>query len=162
MAKQDRRYDDVARTIEDVRIGMMTTADDDGTLSSRPMSVMRIDGDGALWFLTRDGTHKLEHLRHVNLAFADRDDADYVSVEGAGEVVRDRATIESLWTPMAKPWFPQGKDDPSLVALCVRAVRIEYWDASSSRMVRLLEMARAAATGTTYGEGGHGTVRPPH
>jgi general stress protein 26 len=161
MAQQDRRFDEVADTIEDIRVAMMTVAEDDGRLTSRPMSVMRVDADGTLWFLTRDGSHKTEHLRHVNLAFADRDDADYLSVSGSGEVVRDRATIEALWSPIAKPWFPAGKDDPSLVALRVKADAIEYWDSSSSRMLRLLEMARAAVTGTRYDEGDHGHARPP-
>jgi general stress protein 26 len=161
MAQEDRRYDDVARKIEDIRVAMMTTAEDDGSLASRPMHVMRVDGDGSLWFLTKDGSHKLEHLRRVNLSFADKDDGDWLSVSGSGEVLRDRATIDALWSPMAKPWFPDGKDDPTLVALRVRADAIEYWDAPTSRMVRLMEMARAAATGTQARMGSHGEVRPP-
>jgi general stress protein 26 len=161
MAEKDRQFEDIVKTIERVRIAMMTTADDDGALQSRPMSLMRADADGSLWFLTRDGSHKLEQLRRVNLAFADRDDADYVSLSGSGEVVRDRATIEALWSPVAKPWFPDGVDDPTLVALRVRPSDIEYWDSSSSRMLRLLAMARAVATGTHYDEGEHGKVRPP-
>ena len=161
MAERERRYEDIARMIEKLRIAMMTTADDDGTLQSRPMSLMRADPDGSLWFLTKAGAHKLEHLRRVNLAFADRDDADYVSVSGSGEVVRERATIEKLWSPMARPWFPDGVEDPTLVALRVTATDIEYWDASSSRMLRLLAMARAAVTDTRYDEGDHGKARPP-
>jgi general stress protein 26 len=162
MTNEQRSFADVAKTIEDIRVAMMTTADDDGGLASRPMAVMRVDDDGAIWFLTHDGTHKLEHLRRVNLAFADRGDADYLSVRGAGEVVRDRATIESLWSPMAKPWFPDGPQDPRLVALCVRAEDVEYWDATSSRMARLAEMGRAAITGTRANLGEHGHVRPRH
>ena len=161
MAQEDRRFDEVADTIEDIRVAMMTVAEDDGRLTSRPMSVMRVDADGTLWFLTQDGSHKTEHLRRVNLAFADRDDADYFSISGSGEVVRERATIEALWSPMAKPWFPAGKDDPSLVALRIRADFVEYWDSSSIRMLRLLEMARVAVTGTRYDEGDHGRVTTP-
>lgn len=162
MAEQDRRFDEVAKKIEGIRIAMMTTAGDDGTLQSRPMAVMRVDGDGSIWFLTQDGSHKLEHLRRVNLAFADRDDADYLSVSGSGEVVRERATIEALWSPEAKPWFPKGKDDPMLVALLVRADDVEYWDSTSSKMLRMLEMTRAAVTGTRADLGQHGHARPPN
>lgn len=161
MAQQDRRFDQVADTIERIRIAMMTTAEDDGRLSSRPMAVMRVDDDGSIWFLTRDGSHKLEHLRQVNLAFADRDDADYLSIAGAGEVLHERATVTALWSPMARPWFPDGPDDPALVALRIRPAAIEYWDATSSRMLRMIEMARAALTGTGTSMGEHGHVRPP-
>ncbi|HYF59318.1 MAG TPA: pyridoxamine 5'-phosphate oxidase family protein [Burkholderiaceae bacterium] len=162
MAQSEKRYEDIVKTVEKIGIAMMTTHEDDGTLSSRPMAVMRVDDDGSVWFFTKDGTHKLEHLRHVNLGFADRDDADYVSMSGSGEVVRDRDTIRALWSPMAKPWFPDGVDDPTLVALRVRANSIEWWDSNSSRMLRLLGMAGAALTGTTYGNGDHGRMRPPH
>jgi general stress protein 26 len=162
MARKEKSFEDIARTIQDIRIAMMTTAEDDGRLTSRPMSVMRVDEDGSVWFLTKDGTHKLEHLRHVNLAFADRDDADYVSITGSGEVVHDRAAIDALWSPMAKPWFPDGKDDPSLTALRIRSESIEWWDSNTSTMIRLLGMVGAAVTGTTYGDGDHGTMRAPH
>jgi general stress protein 26 len=161
MAEQDRQFEQIARTIEDLRVAMMTTAEGDGRLQSRPMAVMRVDDDGTLWFFTRDGSHKLEHLNSINLAFADRDDSDYLSISGDGEVVRDRATIAALWSAAAKPWFPDGPDDPDLVALRVRPASIEYWDAPSSRMRRLVAMARAVVTGTRVDLGEHGHVRPP-
>jgi general stress protein 26 len=158
MAQQEKQMSDLVKTMEGIRVAMMATVGDDGRLESRPMAVMQIDDDGTLWFLTKDGTHKLEHLRHVNLGFADRDDANYVSVCGSGTVVHDRETIERIWGPMAKPWFPEGPDDPTMVALKIEPETIEYWDTSSSRMVRLLEMARAAATGTRFRKAEHGRV----
>jgi general stress protein 26 len=158
MTQHEKRLSDLIETIEGIGVAMMTTTGDDGRLESRPMAVMRADPDGTIWFLTKDGSHKLEHLHQVNLGFADRDDADYVSVSGAGSVVRDRPTIEALWSPMAKPWFPDGVEDPTLVALRIDADSIEYWETSSSRMVRLAEMARAAATGTRYRKDEHGRV----
>ena len=36
--------------IEDVRVAMMTTIDDDGSLRSRPMWTQGDDFDGTLWF----------------------------------------------------------------------------------------------------------------
>lgn len=161
MAEQGRQFDEIARTVERLRVAMMTTTGDDGSLQSRPMAVMRVDDDGTLWFFAQEGSHKLEHLRRVNLAFADRDDGDYLSISGDGEVVRDRPTITGLWSAAAKPWFPAGADDPNLVALRIRPASIEYWDASSSSMRRMLAMARAVVTGTRADIGEHGHVRPP-
>jgi general stress protein 26 len=158
MAQEQKRLEDLIAAIEDIRVSMMTTVDDDGRLESRPMAVMRADEDGSIWFLTHDGTHKLEHLANVNLSFVDTGDAEFLSICGAGSVVRDQDVIRELWSPRAKPWFPDGPDDPALVALKVEAESIEYWEASSSRMVRILEKARATATGTHFRGARHGRV----
>jgi general stress protein 26 len=161
MAAADRSFDEVARTIGRIQVAMMTTTEDDGTLSSRPMATVRVDDDGSLWFLTSAGSHLLEHLARMNLACADTADADYLSITGAGELVSDRATVAGLWSEQARPWFPAGPDDPSLVALRVRPERIDYWGAPSSRMVRTLQRARAAATGSQAPAAEHGRIEPP-
>jgi general stress protein 26 len=158
MANDEKRLEDLVAMIQDIQVAMMTTVGDDGRLESRPMAVMRADEDGGIWFLTQDGTHKLEHLAQVNLSFADTADAEFVSVCGAGAVIRDRDTIRDLWSTKARPWFPDGPDDPKLVALKVEPDSIDYWEASSSRMVRLMEMARATATGTRFRKDRHGRV----
>ena len=48
----------------------------------------------------------------INLAYADIDDNNYVSIAGKGRVITDRARIEKYWSPMASAWFPKGLDDP--------------------------------------------------
>lgn len=143
--------------VEDIRIAMMTTVDEGGHLVSRPMAVMQMDADGTLWFFTQKSSPKVDQIEHneqqVNLSFADVGDASYVSISGTAQELDDRAKIDELWSPMAKPWFPEGKDDPQLTLLKVHTDMAEYWDSTSSRMIRLLEMARAAVTGDTYKEG---------
>lgn len=89
------------------------------------------------------------------------DDGDCLSIAGEGELVRDRATITALWSAAAKNRFPAGADDPNLVALRIRPASIEFWDAPSGKMRRLVAMARAAATGTRADIGEHGHVSPP-
>jgi len=142
--------------IEDIRIGMLTTVEDSGRLVSRPMATMQIDENGCLWFFTKNNSQKTEQVErdyHVNVAYAHPDKASYVSVAGRAEEVYDRSKIDELWSPIAKPWFPEGKDDPELNLIKVYTETAEYWDSTSSRMVRFMEMARAALTGDTYKEG---------
>lgn len=155
-AEQNVGMEKVSKLINNIQIGMLTTHDKNGNLVSRPMAVMQIDDEGNLWFLTKEHTAKTEQIDRnykVNVNFSDKSDASYVSVSGTAEELQDRAKIEELWSPMAKPWFPEGKDDPELSILKVHTETAEYWDSSSSRMVRLFEMARAALTGDTYQEG---------
>ncbi len=147
----------IKELVEDIRIAMMTTVDEGGHLVSRPMAVMQMDTDGTLWFFTKKSSPKVDqienHEQQVNLSFADTGDSSYVSISGNAQEMDDRAKIDELWSPMAKPWFPEGKDDPQLTLLKVHTHMAEYWDSNSSRVVRFLEMARAAVTGDTYKEG---------
>ncbi|MRS62489.1 pyridoxamine 5'-phosphate oxidase [Larkinella terrae] len=156
LEQRNRDMEKVSKLIEDIRVGMLTTQDEQGNLVSRPMAVMQLDENGDLWFLTKEHSPKTDQIDKnykVNVAFANVSDASYVSVNGTAEELQDRAKIEELWSPMAKPWFPDGKDDPQLSILKVHTETAEYWDSTSSRMVRLFEMARAALTGDTYKEG---------
>src|SRR3546814_4953217 len=56
--------------IGDIRICMMTTIDDDGSLRSRPMAGVQDEFEGELWFFTRASSHKAQEVeshRRVNL-----------------------------------------------------------------------------------------------
>ncbi|HSV19201.1 MAG TPA: pyridoxamine 5'-phosphate oxidase family protein [Casimicrobiaceae bacterium] len=54
--------------------------------------------------------------------------------------------VKELWNAMAGAWFPHGPDDPNLGLLRIDVERGEYWDPGSSKMVRMLAIAKAAIT----------------
>jgi general stress protein 26 len=157
-AQHNPQLEKVKDMVESIRIAMMTTVDEQGNLVSRPMACMQMDADGSLWFFTQKSSPKVgqieQHDNKVNLSFVNVADADYVSISGTSEELDDRAKIDELWSEMAKPWFPKGKDDPELTLLKVHTQLAEYWDSNDSRIVRLAAMARAALTGGTYQDGG--------
>lgn len=128
----------------------MLTSIDEGNLRSRPMSTQAADFDGDVWFFTSDETHKIDEIEkdnRVNLAYSKPDDNVYVSISGRAEVVKDRAKIEELWSPILKAWFPEGLDDPHLCLLKVSAEQAEYWESPSGKVVQLLGFVKALATG---------------
>ncbi|MBC8153140.1 MAG: pyridoxamine 5'-phosphate oxidase family protein [Bacteroidetes bacterium] len=155
--QQNPQLKKVKELVGDIRTAMLTTIDEGGHLVSRPMACMQMDEQGNFWFFTQKSSPKVEqieqHEQQVNLSFADTGDASYVSVAGTATELDDRAKIDELWSDMAKPWFPEGKEDPQLTVLKVTPHLVEYWDSSASRMVRYAEMARAIVTGDTYKEG---------
>lgn len=155
--QQNPELKKVKELVGDIRIAMLTTVDEGGHLVSRPMACMEMDEQGNFWFFTHKSSPKVEqieqHEQHVNVSFADAGNASYVSVAGVATELDDRARIDELWSDMAKPWFPGGKEDPQLTTLKVTPQMVEYWDSNSSRMVRYFEMARAIVTGDTYKEG---------
>lgn len=136
--------------IKDVKIAMMTTVDDDGTLRSRPMKTQKTEADGDLWFFTgyeSGKSHEIEHDAHVNLSYAEPSDNLYVSVSGKASVLRDQQKINQLWSADMKAWFPDGKEDKNIGLIKVSIDKAEYWDTPSNTMVTLYGMAKAALTG---------------
>jgi general stress protein 26 len=144
--------------VKDIRVAMLTTADDDGSLRSRPMATPQVEFDGDLWFFTWADTPKVEGLqRHpqVNVSFADPDQQHYVSISGTATLVRERQKMKELWSSWFRTWFPRGIDDPNLALLRVQVEKAEYWDAPSSTMVQLFGVVKATLTGQPPQPGEH-------
>ena len=151
----------IGALIKDIRIAMMTTAAGDGSFDSRPMATQKTEFDGTVWFLTRQESGKVHELAddsHVSLLYADTSDSKYVSAKGRASISKDRAKIHELWNPMYKAWFPEGEDDPSIAVLRVEISEAQYWEASSSKLVRGIKYVAAAATGGKVDLGEMGTV----
>jgi len=152
----------IGELVRDIRITMMTTLGPDGSIDSRPMATQKTEEfDGTLWFLTRGESGKvseIEHDAHVSLLYADPGDSKFITVKGRARVSTDRAMIRTLWNPMYKAWFPDGEDDPAITILRVDVTEAEYWQASSSTLVRSAKYLAAALTGGKVDFGEMGTV----
>lgn len=144
--------------IEDIKIAMLTTVDDDGDLRSRPMATLEVEDDGDLWFFTRIDSPKARETqreRRVNVAYAAPSANRYVSVSGRAELVYDRARIDKLWRPEFRLYFPEGRDDPSLVLLRVTPDAAEYWCAPATAVGRALHFIRSVVAGRRPQVGQH-------
>lgn len=148
--------------LKGIRIAMLTTVGEDGAFRSRPMATQDTEFDGTLYFLTKVESEKVEEIRdhsQVLLTYADTGASKYVILRGQASVFRDQAIIDRLWNPMAKAWFPQGKEDPSIAVVRVYVTDAEYWDANASKVVRYVKMALAAATDRMPDMGDHGHIK---
>lgn len=145
--------------IKDITVAMLTNRDDDGDLVSRPMSPLLMDENGSIWFYTDRRSTKVEHLAVLNLAFSDAAKATYVSLSGHAELDNDRLQIDRLWTPFAKPWFPDGPASLHLSLLKFIPETAEYWDAPNSKMARMFAMAASVVAGQPIGLGEHETLK---
>ncbi len=99
-------------------------------------------------------THKISEIEkdsRVNVAYSNPEDNIedniYVSISGQVELVKDRAKMEELWSPILKAWFPDGLDDPTLCLMKIPVEQAEYWDSASSAIVQLFGFVKALATG---------------
>lgn len=148
----------LCKLIEPIPIAMLSNIDADGALVSRPMAALEVDATGAVWFFVDLHSSRVEFLRVVNLGFVDHEHGTYVSLSGRGEIHLDRSHIERLWSPSAKPWFPEGPASSSLGLLKFVPNTAEYWDAPNSKMVRLFALAASVVAGKPVGMGDHETL----
>lgn len=145
--------------IDDIEVAMLTTRTTDGSLVSRPLQTLKLDADGELIFFTAADSHKVGELTDdpgLNLAYADPDKQRYISVRGRARMDRDQATIDELWSPGQKIFFPEGKDDPNLMVLRVRVVDAAYWEAAGNFIARALDFARGMLSDSPEDLGRHG------
>lgn len=135
---------------KDVRIAMLTTVADDGSLHARPMATESADFDGTLWFVTRIESGKVEEIRddsHVLVSYEQPKDGMYLSLQGRAGIIRDRATVKQHWYKGADGWFKDGSDDPAAALIQVKVTGGEYWEQNSSGIVRLGKLALASVVG---------------
>lgn len=139
----------LASLIKDVEIAMLTTIQADGKLVSRPLGTQQVEFDGDLWFATSAESEKVAEIKanpRVNVAYASAGKNTYVSVSGEASIVADRAKIDELWSPAMKLFFPEGKDDPKLRLIRVRAESAEYWDGPGTAIGKALYLLVAAVS----------------
>lgn len=144
--------DKLWQMIKDMRVAMMTTLTGSGHLHARPMGTLPHAGfdNATLWFFTdahSDKAADIDRNWRVNLAFADPDAQNYISVSGVAEIVRDKDKIRHLWRDILTTWFPKGPDDPNLALIKVTVDSAEYWDSPSATMVWAYGYVKAKLTG---------------
>ena len=145
--------------MKDSHICMLTTTNEQGQLTSRPMGLQQVEFDGDAWFFTQRSSTKLQEIAanpEVNVAFASNN--NWVSLYGKAEHVYDKAKAEELWNPILKAWFPNGLNDLELTLIKVHAESAEYWD-GDNKLVSLFGMAKAAITGKPAEGGDNETVQ---
>ncbi len=120
----------IAEKMKDVDFCMMTTQDGRGTLHSRPMSNNReVEYDGNSWFFTYEDTGKVKQITgdpKTTLSYQ-TDDMLFISCYGHAKIVKDKSTMEKMWLPELRQWFPQGIDTPDMCMVKVEAHHIRYW-----------------------------------
>ena len=144
--------------IEKLDTAMMTTRRPDGHLESRAMANQKRASDADVWFVSREGTAKLQDLEfdpHINLSYYNLDTREWISVSGTARASRDRQKIRELYAPDWKLWFPEEgderhgtPDDPRMVLIGVEVHAAVYLEVNKPRPVLLYEMAKGWLTGT--------------
>ena len=144
--------------IDDIEIAMMTTRRTDGHLRSRAMANQKRAAGADLWFVTAEGSDKLDdldHDPHLNLAYYRDSSKEWISVSGMATLSRDRDQIRELYAPDWKMWFAEEgdprhgtADDPRMVLIGVTMHAAEFLEVDKPKPVVLFELVKGWITRT--------------
>jgi len=150
MSKDD--HTKLVELLREFSTAMLITHESDDRLRARPMAIAQVEDDGKVWFLSAEGTAKVHEIlkdTRVHLSLQ-KDRSIYLSINGRATLIHDRAKVEELWQESFKVWFPEGKDDPTLVLISVEPEDAEYWDNHGWKKVKyLFQAAKAYLTKST-------------
>jgi general stress protein 26 len=143
------------KVMEKQRTPMLVTQGTRG-LHARPMHAIVRPIDGLIWFLTdRSGSKDWEIDRDADVALTFSNGGSvHLAVSGRACIVDDRATVRDLWSLAAKAYYPDGPEDPDIVAIRVEPQIAELWDGPAAP-IAMARMAAAVVTGSSAADMGH-------
>lgn len=130
---------------------MLVTRAPEGQLRSRPMVIADVESNSNIWFVTSLEAPKVDEIQAApEVCVTMQSGQKFVSLSGTAQVLRDQNKVAEVWQESWKVWFPEGRDDPSLVLLKVNTSEGEYWDNSGARGLKyLIQAGKATLTGET-------------
>ena len=131
-------------------------------LSTRPMSTQQVDENGCIWFMSDKNSTKNKEIqsdKRVQLFYSNKSSSEYLSILGNAEIVFDKKLIDEMWSAIAKAWFTEGKDDPSISLIKVTPEEGYYWDTKNNKMISLIKIAASIVTGKSSDGGVEGKLK---
>ena len=131
-----------------------------GSARHVPMSPYARGDDGAIWFITAQGTALVDAVTQdetdASLIVTGESDI-HARIEGNAALVQDRAKLEELWNPIASSWF-DGIDDPDIRLIKLTPAMAEVW-LTSGGLGFAFEIAKSKLTGKEPDMGEHFSLK---
>lgn len=129
---------------------------------TRPMSTQKVDEQGNIWFMSSLKSNKnaeIEISDEVQLFYSNPSSFEFLSVLGNASIHTAREKIYELWTPFAKAWFKDGKDDADISLIKVVPQSAYYWDTKNNKMISMIQILTSIVTGTLPDDGVEGAIK---
>lgn len=130
-------------------------------ITTRPMSTQKVDDEGNIWFMSSIKSDKNKEILQnntVQLFYSNTSNYEFLSVLGSATIHTDREKIYEMWTPFAKAWFEDGKDDADISLIKVTPQSAYYWDTKNNKMISMIQMLASMVTGSAPNDGVEGTL----
>lgn len=151
----------MAELVREARTCFFCTNGSDGQIDARPMSVLQVDEEGNLWFLSANDSLKNQELRDnpaVRLFFQGSPHSEFMHLEGMATLSHDKSKIRDLWKFVLKTWFTEGEDDPRITVIKVTPSYGYYWDNRHGNAVAGIKMLIGATIGKTLDDSVEGRL----
>lgn len=130
-------------------------------VSVRPMSVLEVDDEGNLWFMSMKDSRKNEEIAadpFTHLFFQENKNSGFLNIYGTTEISTSQEKIDQLWNPLLKVWFQGGKDDINISLLKIVPINVYYWDTKHGEVIAFAKMAASVITGKTMDDSVEGNL----
>lgn len=147
---------------EEIKVCMFCTYTKEQQMECAPMTTQKTDVSGNIWFISDQNSDRNRDLlqnKNVDLLYAHPGKESFVSVHGTAEIIYDKQVIKEMWSPLAKAWFKEGKDDPNVSIIKVTPAEGKYWDTKNGKMISFLKMIAAAVGDKTVNAGVEGKLQ---
>lgn len=154
--------DKLKELIENESICFFCTQLTQQPITTRPMTTQKVDDAGNIWFMSSiksDKNSEILQNKSVQLLYSNPSNFEFVSVLGDATILTDRKKIFEMWTPFAKAWFKDGKDDADISLIKVVPQTAYYWDTKNNKMISMIQMLAAIVTGSAPDDGVEGTLK---
>jgi len=159
---EEKAIEKLQKLIEDTKTCLFCTDLTSLPINTRPMASTKVDDLGNLWFISSSQSNKNFEIKadnRVQLFYTNTSESEFLSIYGNAQIFKDKVIIEKLWSPIAKAWFDEGKNDPNVSVICVKPSDVHYWDNKNGKIISLLKIATQAATGIKMNVGREGDLK---
>jgi len=128
---------------------------------TRPMSTQKVDEQGNIWFMSSIKSNKNAEIgqnNSVQLLYSNPSNFEFLSVFGTATIDTDRVKIHEMWSPFAKAWFKDGKDDADISLIKITPESAYYWDTKNNKMISMIQMIASIVTGSVPNDGVEGNL----
>ncbi len=101
---------------------------------------------GEIWFLSSRQTDLVRAIgqgARAHFVFTNEDHDLHACMAGAIVQLYDDAKIDEIWSPVAAAWFPEGRQDPDLIALRLTLQEASVWASTESSVRFGIEILRS-------------------
>ncbi len=149
----------VFEIISDNPVCMFTVSGAEDALHSRPMTVIKTEDNGELWFFTSSDGATVAEIgteSEVNLSFSGK--GEWLSLRGSAVTITSEPKARELWNEAAAAFFPEGPGSPELALIRVRPEGAQFWNSPGGAITMAFHWAKARLTDTQIDAGESETV----
>ncbi|KGB92544.1 MULTISPECIES: pyridoxamine 5'-phosphate oxidase family protein [Burkholderia] len=126
----DQLFQHAHEIVSHCALCFVSSSDAAGQINARVVEILEIGSDLTIRFMTDSRTRKALEISRgsaISLSFLSMADRGYVTLGTVPTVSADTELKRRIWKESLLTWFPDGPDDPYVIAVTCTPVWVEMW-----------------------------------